>query len=150
MFRCNYLTNKKFFCISFFHFLNLYSILNIFKNKWPWWLMYFWTYGLRKTWLEKCLKSPVSDDPSISNILNGQKHKRNLNNSMFTIFIDPCEDDSGWKRLSEWYAKSYDCLLTQWLPITSILLLIDTIYRNIFRCIYLRKEKYFLIFFCIF
>ena len=30
--------------------------------------MYFWTYRLRKTWLNKCLKSPVSEDPSTSNM----------------------------------------------------------------------------------
>ena len=28
--------------------------------------MYFWTYGLRKTWLDKSLKSLVSEDPSTS------------------------------------------------------------------------------------
>ena len=30
--------------------------------------MYFSTYGLRKTWLDKCLKSPVSEDPLTSNM----------------------------------------------------------------------------------
>ena len=32
--------------------------------------MYFLTYGLRKTWVDKCLKSPVSDDPSKSTMIN--------------------------------------------------------------------------------
>ena len=27
-----------------------------------------------KTWLDKCLKSPVSEDPSTSNMGNGWKH----------------------------------------------------------------------------
>ena len=27
-----------------------------------------------KTWLEKCLKSPVSEDPSTSNMVNMSKH----------------------------------------------------------------------------
>ena len=31
--------------------------------------MYFRSYGLRKTWLDKCLKSPLSEDPSTSNML---------------------------------------------------------------------------------
>ena len=35
--------------------------------------MYFLTYGLRKTWLYKCLKIPVSEDPSTSNMVNGPK-----------------------------------------------------------------------------
>ena len=49
--------------------------------------MYFWTYGIRKTWLDKCLKSPVWEDPSTSNMENGPNHCWNLNDSTFTIFI---------------------------------------------------------------
>ena len=36
--------------------------------------MYFRTYELQKTWLDKCLKSPVSEDPLTSNMVNGPKH----------------------------------------------------------------------------
>ena len=53
--------------------------------------MYFRTYGLRKTCLNKCLKSPVFEDPSTGNIVNRPKHCSNLIGSSFTIFIDPCE-----------------------------------------------------------
>ena len=53
--------------------------------------MYFSTYGLQKTWLEECLKSPVSEDPSTTNIVNGPKHCSKLNDSTYTIFIDSCE-----------------------------------------------------------
>ena len=105
--------------------------------------MYFWTSGLRKLWLDKCIKSPLSDYPWTCNMVNGTKHCWNLNDSTFTIFIDPCENNSGWKSLSECYWKSYDCLLTHWLPITSILFLIENIYNNILRCSYLTDEKYF-------
>ena len=35
--------------------------------------MYFGTEELRKTWLDKCLKSPVSEDPSTSNMVNRTK-----------------------------------------------------------------------------
>ena len=31
--------------------------------------MYFRNYGLRKTWLNKSLKSPLSNDPSTNNRL---------------------------------------------------------------------------------
>ena len=55
--------------------------------------MYFRTYGLGKMWLDKCLKSPLSEDPSTSNMVNGWKHCSKLNDSNFTIFIDPCEDN---------------------------------------------------------
>ena len=33
--------------------------------------MHFRTYGLRTRWLDKCLKSPVSEDPSTGNMVNG-------------------------------------------------------------------------------
>ena len=44
-------------------------------------------YALGQPWLDKCLKSPVSEDLSISNIENGPKHCSNLNHSIFAIFI---------------------------------------------------------------
>ena len=68
--------------------------------------MYFWTYGLGKRWLDKRLKSLVSEDPWTINIVNGPKRCRNVNNSTFTIFADHRKDMSSWKNLSEGYAKS--------------------------------------------
>ena len=105
--------------------------------------MYFWIYGFRKMWLDKCPKSPVSENPSTSNMINGPKHWWNLNGSTFTIFIDSCEGYLGWKSLPEWCSKFWDCLLTHWLLMTSILFLIETFYSNIFRCNYLRNQKQF-------
>ena len=57
-------------------------------------------YGLRKTWLDKCLKSPVSEDPFKGNMVNGPKHLFNLHDRTFTIFIDHCEDNGVGKGLS--------------------------------------------------
>ena len=68
--------------------------------------MYFWIYELSKVWLDKCLKSPVSEDSSTNNMGNGPEHCAKLNDSTFTIFIDPCEGNSGSRSLSELYAKS--------------------------------------------
>ena len=53
--------------------------------------MYFRNYRLRKTWLNNCLISPVSADPSACNMVNGNKHCYNLNDSTFTRFIDNFE-----------------------------------------------------------
>ena len=50
--------------------------------------MYFWTYEVRKAWLEKYLKGPVSEDPLTSDMVNGPKHCWNLNDHTFTIFIE--------------------------------------------------------------
>ena len=62
--------------------------------------MSFWTYQLRKTWLDKCLKGPVLEDPLTSNMVNRPKHCWNVNDSTFIIFIDPFEGNSGGKSLS--------------------------------------------------
>ena len=45
-------------------------------------------FGLQKTWLDQCLKSPVSDDASESNRANVPRHCSNLKDTSFTIFID--------------------------------------------------------------
>ena len=57
--------------------------------------MFFCTYGLWKTWLDKGLKSPVSEDPSTSNMVNRLKHCPKLKDSTFIIFIDLCEGNPG-------------------------------------------------------
>ena len=53
--------------------------------------MDFSIYRFRNTSLNKLLKSPVSEDPLRSNMAKGPKHFSKLNDSTFTIFIDPCE-----------------------------------------------------------
>ena len=80
-----------------------------------------------KTWSDKCLKSPVSEDPSTSNIVNVPKHCRNLNLSPFNIFIDHYQVNWVWKWVSYGHANTWDCFLTHWLPKKSMLFLIKTI-----------------------
>ena len=36
--------------------------------------MYSQNYGLPKTWLHNCVKSPVSEDPSTSSMVNKRKN----------------------------------------------------------------------------
>ena len=43
-----------------------------------------------KTWSDKCLKSPFSEDPSTSNMVNLPNCARNLHGSIFIRFIDHC------------------------------------------------------------
>ena len=62
--------------------------------------MYFLNYGLLKTWLDQRLKSPVSEHPSKSNLVNGSKDRRNSKESSFTIFIDHCKDNCLTKSFS--------------------------------------------------
>ena len=53
--------------------------------------MYIRKSRLRKTWLDNCLKSRVSEDRYTDNMENGSKHCCNLNDRTFTIFINHCE-----------------------------------------------------------
>ena len=50
--------------------------------------MYFGNYRIPKTWLDQCLKSPVSEYPSKSSIANDPKHCSHLKDSTLTTFID--------------------------------------------------------------
>ena len=88
---------------TFFFFFCIFAIQIQFwtfsKKRWPSELMCSWTSGLRKTWLDKCLKSPVSEDPLRSNMINAPGHSWNLIESTFTIFSNHCEDNSVGKSL---------------------------------------------------
>ena len=53
--------------------------------------MYFGNYGLPKTWLDQCLKSPVSEYPSKTNVANAPKHCSHLKDNPFTTVIDHWE-----------------------------------------------------------
>ena len=68
--KCNYLRNEKPFPIFLLHFLDLNQLLNILKQKI---LVYFANCALPKTWLDKCVKSPVSEHRSTVNTLNDAK-----------------------------------------------------------------------------
>ena len=61
--------------------------------------MYFGNYGLPKKWLDQCLKSPVSEDPSKRNMVNAPKNSSNLKNSTFTNFVDHWEVNCRTKSL---------------------------------------------------
>ena len=53
--------------------------------------MYFRNSGLPERWLDQCLKSPISEHPSKSNMVNAPKHCSNLKDASFTIFINHWE-----------------------------------------------------------
>ena len=49
--------------------------------------MYFRNYGLPKTWLDQCLKSPVSEDPTKSNMINVLKDCSNLKDTSLQYLL---------------------------------------------------------------
>ena len=61
--------------------------------------MCFGNYGLPKTWLDQCLRVPVSEYPSKRNMANEPNHCSHLKNSTFTKFIDDWEDNCPKKSL---------------------------------------------------
>ena len=61
--------------------------------------MSFENYGLPKRWLDQCLKSHFSEDPSKINMVNAPKHSSNLKDSTSTIFIDHWEVNCPTKSL---------------------------------------------------
>ena len=61
--------------------------------------MYFPNYCLPKTWLDQCLKSPVSEHPSKNNMVKAPKHCSNLKENPLTLFIDQWEGNCLTKSL---------------------------------------------------
>ena len=91
---------KNFGLFFFLHFWNVHQILNMLKKKFTFIAYVFRYYGLQKTWLNKCLKSPVSENSSTSNVVNVPKDCWNLGDSAFNIFIDHYEENLVLKCLS--------------------------------------------------
>ena len=61
--------------------------------------MYFRKYQLPKTWLDKSLKSRVSEDPQTENMAKWWKQRSNLNDYTFTKLINHCEGNCIGKSL---------------------------------------------------
>ena len=126
-FRCNYLRNKKLLLNFLLHFWNLTKILNVLKKKITLIAFVFPKLRTPKMWFKKCRNSPISENASTSNMVKGPKYCSNLDHITFIIFIDHCQVNWVWKILFYCDAKSWDCLLTHWQRMKSILFFISTI-----------------------
>ena len=89
----------------------------------------FWIFEITdsENVVRQISKSPSLEDPSTRNMVNVSKHCWNLHRSTFIIFIDHYQVNWVWIRVPYWHAKSWYCLVTHWLPIKSIVFLIETI-----------------------
>ena len=143
-FRCNYLRNKKLFLNLLLRFCNLCKFLNVMKKKMTLIAFVFSKLRTAKTCLDKCIKSLIWENPSANNMVNVPKHLWNLHYRTFMIFIDHCQVNWVGKGLSLWHGNSWNCLLTQLLPMKSIYFFIGTIEGYQFRYHYLRNKKLFL------
>ena len=125
-FRCNFL--KQNISVNFWlHFRNLDSILKISEKKMIVTAFVFPKLRTVKTCLDKCLKSPVSEDASTSNMVNVSEHGSHLHHLVFIMFINNFQVNWVKKNPYSSHAKSSECLLTHRPPMKSILFLIETI-----------------------
>ena len=72
--------------------------MNILKKKMTLTAFVFPKLQTPRTWLDNCLKSHVSEDPSTSNMVNVPKHCWNLHHRQISIFIDHCQNQLSWKK----------------------------------------------------
>ena len=79
-------------------------------------------------------------------ILKGAKLLEKKHESTFLIFFHHSERTWFAKYLNQLYVKSWECFVTQWLPMTTILFRIVIIYCPWFKCKYLKNEKLFIVF----
>ena len=88
------------------HFQNLLEILNIFKKKMTLKAHLFLRLLPAKNVVRYMCKSPTSDYPSKSNMVNGSQLCLNLSESTCSIFVAQREGNLVAKSLFEWYEKA--------------------------------------------
>ena len=105
-------------------------------------------YFIRKRCLVNRLKGLASADHSVINVLMGRKHCWCQHGTTIFLFLHEFEMNWVWKCLPKSHLKSSDCLLTHWLPMSSIPVAICRFSNNNFKRLYLKKERLFKIFYC--
>ena len=141
-FKCNYVRKKKFSPHFLIQFWNLNQILNILKKKDD-----TQSLCIPEMWLDKSLKTSVSDHRFTINMVKGTKECRNLYWGTFIQISHYYESNRAGKCLFYWYLKFYDRLLIDSLLMTRILFTIGKIYKNQLKYNYLIKKKLFFQFF---
>ena len=143
--------NQKTFSEYFFCISRIYIRVGIFwKKRWASEVIFFWNYRLQKAGLFKCQKSPVLKHLWTVNMLMGSKHLINAHDGIFAIFFDHSERKWARKNLFWKYMKSWDCLLTYWHPMTSILSHLKPMFNATKSNAFVSKSKnIFSVFLCI-
>ena len=106
-------------------------------------MKYFWNYLLWSMCWFKSITGLFSENPLAVNLLTSPKNSWNLEKS---TFIPPfLHSQLNWvtKNYFPSDLKFYDCLITRWMEIASILLVIERIYRYQFKSNYLKNERVF-------
>ena len=143
LFKCNFLKKEKHFLSFFFHLWNLHQVLNIFKKR-----KIVRANLFPKLQTVKDLVRPLSKKRRFRRSFDNQhvKGSQTLVTSPLENFYRIFSSRSGnWfgKYLPYRSLKSWGCLLTHWLSITSILSQIVRICGSLFKWCYLKKANLF-------
>ena len=111
---------------------------------------YYRNYCIRKRYLLKRLKGLTSAHHSVINMLMGSKHCWSQHGITILLFRHDFEINWLGKSLPQSYLKSPYCLLTRWLPMTSIPVAICWFSGNNFKRFYLKKKRHFVDFLLLF
>ena len=97
--------------------------------------------------LFKCITGFLYENPLAVKVLTSLKNSWILQKSSFILLFSHSEPN--WVRTSyfEWDLRFWDCLLTRWLPTTSILVVVERIYRYQLKSNYLKNPRLFAAFF---
>ena len=118
------------------HFLNLESILNIFRKKTALQADVFLNLRTPKNvrYMSKnsCLRWPFEKEHGKWSEILLKFERQHLYHIYWSL-----GRQFSWKIVSWWHDKCQDCFLTHWLPMASILFLTEGIFCDIFRCSYL-------------
>ena len=94
--------------------------------------------------LLKRLEGLASEHHSVMNVLTGSKHRWKQQGITIILFANEFRVKSVGKGLLYPDHKSSDCLLTHWLPMTSIPAAIDRIFCNNFKRFDIKNARLFL------
>ena len=94
-------------------------------------------------YLFNCITRLLSENALPVNVFAGPKNSENLQKSTFILIFHQYVEN--WVRKSYFwsYLRFYDCLLTGWLPTTSILVETERIYRYQFKSNDLKHHRPF-------
>ena len=86
----------------------------------------------------KCITGLLSENPLAVKLLTSPKNSWNLQKSTFILLFFHFETNWARKSFCKSDLRFQDCLVARWLPTTSIVVLIETIFCYQFKSIYLK------------
>ena len=135
---------RKTFSGHFIAFLKCAWTSRHFREKgWVSFPTYFRNYCFRKRLLLKRLEGLASEHHSVINLLTGSKYRWKMRGTTIIHFSHEFQVNWVRKRFLFSDLKSWDCLLTHWLPMPSIPVAMCRIFCNNFKRYYLKNGRLF-------